>query len=171
MSQNQIIRQVTRFGNYRRVMHITNIGAGDGLESLPWEAVQERLAAGEPPAVGAHNQRTTWLTTVNADGSPHVTAVGALWLDGAFWFQTGGATGKARNVARDPRCAIATSILEMDVVAEGSAERVTDAATVAPLAHAWADRAGLQSPTPKAPASQRHSMHPGLVPRLGRSIE
>ena len=49
----------------------------------------------------AHNARTTWLATVNEDGSPHVTAVGALWLDGAFWFQTGSGTRKARNVARD----------------------------------------------------------------------
>jgi hypothetical protein len=76
---------------------------------------------------------------VNADGSPHVTAVGALWLDGAFWFQTGAATRKARNVAGEPRCAVATSILEMDVVVEGAAEQVTDPATVARLARAWAD--------------------------------
>lgn len=134
-------------------MKITNIGAGDGLEPLPWEAVQQRLNAGEPPAVAAPNQRTTWLTTVNADGSPHVTAVGALWLDGAFWFQTGAATGKARNVARDPRCAISTSILEMDVVVEGSAERVTDTATVARLATRGPTRAGLSSPMLKASAS------------------
>lgn len=40
-------------------MKITNIGAGDGLEPLQWEAVQERLNAGEPPGVGAPNQRTT----------------------------------------------------------------------------------------------------------------
>lgn len=120
-------------------MKITNIGADDGLEPLRWEEVRDRLDAGEPPAVGAPNQRTTWLSTVNADGSPHVTAVGALWLDGAFWFQTGAATRKARNVAGEPRCAVATSILEMDVVVEGAAEQVTDPATVARLARAWAD--------------------------------
>ena len=50
---------VDRLGNYRRFMKITNIGAGDGLEPLQWEAVQERLNAGEPPGVGAPNQRTT----------------------------------------------------------------------------------------------------------------
>lgn len=27
--------------------------------------------------------------TVNEDGSPHVTAVGALWVEGTVWFQTG----------------------------------------------------------------------------------
>jgi hypothetical protein len=56
-----------------------------------------------------------------------VTPVGALWLDGAFWFQTG-STRKARNVARDPRCSIAVSIRDADVVVEGDAARVTDPA-------------------------------------------
>jgi len=47
---------------------------------------------------------------INEDGSPHVTGVGALWVDGTFWFETGKDTRKARNVARDPRCSIAVSI-------------------------------------------------------------
>lgn len=145
-------------------MKITNIGAGDGLEPLLWEAVQARLNAGEPPAVGAPNQRTTWLSTVNADGSPHVTAVGALWLDGAFWFQTGATTGKARNVARDPRCAISTSVLEMDLVVEGSAERVTDAATVARLARAWADQGWPVEPDVEGTGLTAPFNAPGLGP-------
>ncbi len=153
-----------RLDNYRRVMKITNIGAGDGLEPLQWEAVQGHLNAGEPPAAGAPNQRTTWLTTVNSDGSPHVTAVGALWVDGAFWFQTGAATGKARNVARDPRCAISTSILEMDVVVEGDAERVTDAATVARLAHAWADQGWPVEPDVEGTGLTAPFNAPGLGP-------
>jgi hypothetical protein len=36
-----------------------------------------------------HPARSPGLSIVNEDGSPHVTAVGALWLDGTFWFQTG----------------------------------------------------------------------------------
>jgi hypothetical protein len=68
-----------------------------------------------------------------------VTPVGALWLDGAFWFQTGAATRKGRNVARDPRCSIAVSILDADVVVEGEAARVTEASEVARIAKAWAD--------------------------------
>ena len=46
---------------------------------------------------------TTWLTTLNADGSPHVAAVGAVWDGSTFWFQTADHTRKANNVARDPR--------------------------------------------------------------------
>ena len=120
-------------------MEIINLGAADGLPPVEWDAVIEKLDAGSAPAPDAHNARTKWLTTVNEDGSPHVTAVGALWLDGAFWFQTGAGTRKSRNVARDPRCSIALSIRDADVVVEGDAARVTDAANVARVAKAWAD--------------------------------
>jgi hypothetical protein len=120
-------------------METTNLGARDGLPPVDWRAVVTKLDAGSAPAPDAHNARTTWLTTLNEDGSPHVTAVGALWLDGAFWFQTGAGTRKSRNVARDPRCSIAVSIRDADVVVEGDATRVTDPATVARIAKAWAD--------------------------------
>ena len=75
-------------------MEITNLGKADGLPPVDWAAVAEKLDAGSAPAPDAVNSRTTWLSTVNEDGSPHVTAVGALWLDGTFWFQTGAGTRK-----------------------------------------------------------------------------
>jgi Pyridoxamine 5'-phosphate oxidase len=115
-------------------MEIINLGVRDGLPPAEWGAVVETLADGAAPAPDAHDARTTWLTTVNEDGSPHVTAVSALWLDGAFWFQTGTGTRKSRNIARDPRCSIAVSMRDADVVVEGSATRVTDSASVARVA-------------------------------------
>ena len=121
-------------------MEIINLGATDGLPPVSWAKVVEELEAGSSPAPDAHNARTTWLSTVNEDGSPHVTAVGALWLDGSFWFQTGSRTRKGRNVARDSRCSIAVSIRDADVVAEGEAKRETDSATLTRLAMAWADQ-------------------------------
>ena len=121
-------------------MDIINLGAKDGLPSVDWAEIEKKLEAGSPPAPDAHNARTTWLTTLNEDGSPHVTAVGALWLDGSFWFQTGSSTRKSRNVARDPRCTIAVSIRDADVVAEGEAVRETDPATLTRVAKAWADQ-------------------------------
>lgn len=121
-------------------MDIINLGATDGLPPVNWADVVEKLDAGSAPAPGAHNTRTTWLSTVNGDGSSHVTAVGALWLDESFWFQTGSGTRKGRNVARDPRCSIALSIRDADVVAEGEAARETDPATLTRLAKAWADQ-------------------------------
>ena len=112
-------------------MEIINLGEADGLPPVEWAGVVEKLDAGSAPAADAHNSRTTWLATVNEDGSAHVTAVGAVWLDGAFWFQTGAGTRKSRNVGRDQRCSIAVSIRDADVVVEGDAARVTDPGMVA----------------------------------------
>ena len=120
-------------------MEIRNLGRAEGLPPVDWTAIADKLDAGSAPAPDAHNARTTWLTTLNEDGSPHVTAVGALWLDGAFWFQTGTRTRKRRNVERDPRCSMAVSILDADVVVEGEAALVTDPGAVARAAKAWAD--------------------------------
>jgi hypothetical protein len=120
-------------------METINLGARDGLPPVDWTVVVEKLDAKSAPAPDAANSRTTWLATVNEDGSPHVTAVGALWLDGAFWFQTGARTRKGRNVTRDPRCSLAVSVRDADVVLEGEARRVTDPNAVARVAHSWAD--------------------------------
>src|SRR3954465_9373513 len=115
-------------------METTNLGAADGLPPVDWDAIVEKLDAGSAPAPDSNNSRTTWLATVNEDGSPHVTAVGAVWLDGTFWFQTGTGTRKGRDGAREPRCSVALSVRDADVVIEGDAARVTDPGVVARLA-------------------------------------
>jgi hypothetical protein len=118
---------------------VINLGEADGLPPVDWAAVVDKLASGSAPAPEAMNSRTTWLCTVNDDGSPHVTPVGAIWLDGAFWFQTGARTRKGRNAERDPRCSIAVSIQDADVVLEGDAARVTEPTALARVASAWAE--------------------------------
>ena len=128
-------------------MENINLGAADDLPPVDWATIAEKLEAGSAPAPDAHNARTTWLATINEDGSPHVTPVGALWVDGAFWFQTG-STRKARNVAREPRCSVAISIRDADVVVEGEAVRVTDPEAVALIAKAWADQGWPAEPDP-----------------------
>src|SRR6195952_4972614 len=120
-------------------METINLGEADGLPPVDWAGIVEKLDADSAPAPDGMNSRTTWLSTVNEDGSPHVTAVGALWLDGTFWFQTGTGTRKQRNVAHDPRCSVALSIRDADVVFEGEAAQVSEPAVVARLAQAWAD--------------------------------
>jgi hypothetical protein len=121
-------------------METINLGEADGLPPVDWAGIVEKLDANSVPAPDGMNSRTTWLSTVNEDGSPHVTAVGALWLDGTFWFQTGPATRKGRNVSRDPRCAVAVSIRDADVVFEGEATRVTEPTALARAAKAWAEQ-------------------------------
>jgi hypothetical protein len=118
-------------------MKIHNLGQADGLPPVDWAAIADKLAVGAAPAPDAHNARSTWLATINDDGSPHVTPVGAIWMDDTFWFQTGD-TRKARNLAHDPRCSVGTSVRDADVVLEGTAERVTDPVLVARAAQAWA---------------------------------
>jgi general stress protein 26 len=71
-----------------------------------------------------------WLTTVRADGRPHVTPLIALFYDGAVHFCTGLGEQKARNLEHSPLVAITTGNNTwdkgLDVVVEGTAVRVTD---------------------------------------------
>jgi hypothetical protein len=127
-------------GAKETIVKTINLGEADGLPPVDWAAVVDKLESGSAPAPDAMNSRTTWLCTVNEDDSPHVIPVGAIWLDGAFWFQTGAGTRKARNVARNRTCSIALSIQDADVVVEGDAERVTEPSAVARAAKAWADQ-------------------------------
>jgi hypothetical protein len=109
------------------------------LPPLEWVGIQARLDAGIPqaPGDGGPNRHTCWLTTINPNGAPHVTAVGALWAEGHFWFETGGQTRKGKNLARDSRCVLSVATEEFDLIVEGDARRVTDPATVAAMAARW----------------------------------
>jgi hypothetical protein len=122
------------------VRQTINLGEADNLPAVDWAVVGEKLSTGSAPDPDSPNSRSTWLTTLNEDGSPHTTAVGAIWLDDTFWFQTGFVTRKARNVARDPRCSLAVSVRDADVVVDGAAALVTEAEDVARAAKAWADQ-------------------------------
>src|SRR3954467_6223838 len=60
-------------------MKTTNLAGADGLPAIEWSEVELQLAdllMRDDPR--APNRSTFWLTTLNADGSPHVTRVGAL---------------------------------------------------------------------------------------------
>ena len=110
------------------------------LPLLDWTSIEDKLRSGvtQAPGSGGPNRHTSWLSTINADGSPHVNGVGALWSDGCFWFETGHASRKGRNLARDPRCAMSLATEEFDLVVEGEASLVTHPATVAGMAARWA---------------------------------
>jgi hypothetical protein len=109
------------------------------LPLVDWGDIAGRLAEGvsQAPGTGGPDRHTSWLATINLDGSPHVTGVGALWVEDAFWFETGEHTRKGRNLARDPRCTLSLATHGFDLVVEGSAERVRDADTVASMAERW----------------------------------
>ncbi|GAB3673191.1 pyridoxamine 5'-phosphate oxidase family protein [Saccharopolyspora tripterygii] len=82
-----------------------------------------------------------WITTVRADGRPHVTPLPAVWLDDALHFCTGAAEQKAVNLRANPHVALTTGRADwdrgLDVVVEGDAVQVTDDAALRRLAAAW----------------------------------
>jgi hypothetical protein len=121
-------------------MEATNLADLYQSPLIDWSIVSARLDQGlsQAPGTGGPDRHTCWLATINADGSPHVTGVGALWVEGAFWFETGEATRKGRNLAADPRCTLSVATHEFDLVADGEARRVTDPALVAAMAERWA---------------------------------
>ncbi len=120
-------------------MDTTNLADLYDLAPLDWQGVRARLAQGvdQAPGSGGPDRHTCWLATLNPDGSPHVTGVGALWVDDHFWFETGARTRKARNLARDPRATLSLATREYDLIVEGTVDQVTDPELVARLAEVW----------------------------------
>jgi hypothetical protein len=106
-----------------------------------WGRIEAGLERGvtQAPGSGGPDRHTCWLATINEDRSPHVTGIGAIWVDGAFWFETGDGTRKGKNLARDPRCTLSVATQEFDLVLDGEAEKITEPATVAAMAKEWAD--------------------------------
>jgi hypothetical protein len=122
-------------------MDTKNLATLYDLPAMEWSPIESRLSEGltQAPGTGGPNRHTSWLATINPDGSPHVTAVGALWVDGTFWFQTGPNTRKARNLALNPNCSISTAAHDFDVTVNGEAGLITDPDTVAAMAARWAE--------------------------------
>lgn len=91
---------------------------GDG--PLPWSRAREALEADAP--------KTQWLSTVRPDGR--------------FYFTTGPATRKGRNLAADQHCVISVSLKGIDLVVEGTAARVTDEPTLQRIAQRYSTGEG-----------------------------
>src|SRR6266496_4340877 len=85
-----------------------------------------------------------WISTVRADGRPHVTPLVAVWLDGALHFSTGAGEQKALNLDGNPHVVLMTGCNGwdegLDVVVEGDAVRVTADDVLERLAEAWAGK-------------------------------
>jgi nitroimidazol reductase NimA-like FMN-containing flavoprotein (pyridoxamine 5'-phosphate oxidase superfamily) len=86
----------------------------------------------------------SWLTTVRADGRPHVTPLVAVWVDGALHFSTGVDEQKERNLRGNPHVVLTTGCNTwdrgLDVMVEGDAVVATDEALLRRLADAWRER-------------------------------
>ncbi|WP_126557753.1 pyridoxamine 5'-phosphate oxidase family protein [Dictyobacter kobayashii] len=82
-----------------------------------------------------------WISTVRADGRPHVSPLVAVWLDGAIHFSTGASEQKAMNLRENPHVILTTGCNQwqagLDVVVEGDAVQITDNDMLERLAEAW----------------------------------
>jgi pyridoxine/pyridoxamine 5'-phosphate oxidase len=110
-------------------MNQTNIDIY-GSDPIPWSRAQEQLEAS--------SAKSWWLATTRPDGRPHVTGVGALWVDGKFYFTSGPETRKSRNLAENPNCVISVALPNLDLVVEGMAARIIDASTLERIAQRYA---------------------------------
>jgi Pyridoxamine 5'-phosphate oxidase len=95
-----------------------NYGFPKGTKGLlPWSWAEQRLKK-------SHNY---WITTIKPttgqpDTTPHSMVVWGLWQDGRFLFSTGSQSRKARNLATNPHCVVATENAAEAIIVEGIAE-------------------------------------------------
>jgi general stress protein 26 len=105
-----------------------------GTEATGWAETVKALESAQ----------ISWLTTVRADGRPHVTPLVATWLDGALHFSTGETEQKYLNLAANPNVVLTTGRDSwddaLDVMVEGVARRVTGKAKLDRLAEAWLNK-------------------------------
>lgn len=99
---------------------------------IPWADAQLALAGG----------RTFWLSTLGPEATAHVRPHFAVWVDGTLYFTANLDSRKARNLARDPRCTIATQSNDLDMVVEGSAAQVADEVMLQRVADAYIAKYG-----------------------------
>lgn len=96
-----------------------------------WDEVRRTLEAAE----------LSWITTVRADGRPHVTPLVAVFLDRAAYFCTGPGEQKAVNLRTNANVILTTGCNTwqegLDVIVEGEAVRVIDDDRLRQLAEAW----------------------------------
>jgi nitroimidazol reductase NimA-like FMN-containing flavoprotein (pyridoxamine 5'-phosphate oxidase superfamily) len=85
-----------------------------------------------------------WISTVRADGRPHVTPVVAVWSGDALWFTTGTEEQKFANLRANPKVVLTTGCNSwdrgLDVVVEGEAAHVTDETALVRVAKAFSEK-------------------------------
>jgi nitroimidazol reductase NimA-like FMN-containing flavoprotein (pyridoxamine 5'-phosphate oxidase superfamily) len=97
---------------------VITTGAPEGRDPLAWAVARDRLA----------DERFYWLATVHPGGRPHVRPVLAIWMDGNLHTTSNPAAQKGRNLEREGRCSFTVSTPGLDLVVEGTAAAVIDAA-------------------------------------------
>ncbi len=114
------------------------LGPDEGRGLLPWSWARRRLA----------RSRRYWLATTRPDRRPHAVAVWGVWLDDVFWyFSTGRRSRKARNLTRNPSCAVTTERADKAIIVEGSAKRMSDPSRLRRVASRYLEKYGEEYPS------------------------
>jgi general stress protein 26 len=124
------------------VTELSPFNSPDAVET-EWTRGRAELAAAE----------LFWLSTVRADGRPHVTPLLGVWLDGALYFCDGADERKAKNLSENPHWVLTTghSTLEgLDLVIEGTAETTSDPAELGRVADTYESKYGAHFDSPDA---------------------
>ena len=133
-------------------MATKNLADRYGTPLVEWEQITAELDRGldQAPGTGGPDRHTVWLATIDRDGRPHVTGIGALWVDDALWFGTGEGTRKGKNLARDPRCTLSLATHDFDLVVEGDkiVNRYIERGTLTGVAFLGIDPAGQRYEKP-----------------------
>jgi general stress protein 26 len=125
------------------------------MESAPTGAIDTRFSDPEAQPTAwsdvlhvLENAELYWLTTVRADGRPHVTPLIGVADGAAVHFCTGFREQKARNLEHHNRVALTTGnntwAQGLDVVVEGTATRITDQDALQGLADAYEAKYGSE---------------------------
>ncbi|GCE20081.1 pyridoxamine 5'-phosphate oxidase family protein [Dictyobacter kobayashii] len=110
----------------------TRHGGPDGVVT-PWEETRRVLETTE----------LFCLSTVRADGRPHVTPLVAVWHDGAIHFTATDTAQKTVNLRENAHVILTTGCNQREgltVVVEGDAVQITDQDTLERLASVWATK-------------------------------
>jgi len=103
----------------------------EGAQPTPWADTLSAIESAE----------LFWITTVRADGRPHVTPLVAVWHDDALYFSTGPDEQKAVNLTHHEHVILTTGCNDwkkgIDVVIEGVASRVESKDVLTRVAEVW----------------------------------
>jgi len=91
--------------------------AEEGAGLLPWRFVEESFVAA----------RNYWVSTAGPEGQPHAAPVWGLWHAGAFYFSSGAASRKGRNLHANPEIVVHLESGDEAVILEGRVGVVEDA--------------------------------------------
>lgn len=115
---------------------IANLDTQHGVPDkkvTPWEETRHMLETAD----------LFWLSTVRADGRPHVTPLVAVWHDGAIYFTATDTAQKTVNLRGNSHVILTTGCNQREgltVVVEGDAVQITEQDALERLASVWATK-------------------------------